>query len=147
VLIQTGTLELPHTLVFFCREEDGSLCHGGVMPLIYGESQAFCFGGSHSQLDQAVTCLNCHLSADLTHRIARILDLFCRLPSEKNKSSFGNWTENSSYSTEIMLGSRMVYIGHMKRNREQLDGPKCSNYAYVRGSTLGPERVKSSHWW
>jgi hypothetical protein len=45
VLIQTGTLELPHTLVFLCREEDGSLCHGGMMPLIYDESQAFCLVG------------------------------------------------------------------------------------------------------
>ena len=53
----------------------------------------FLLGGSHRQLDQAVTCLTCHLSADLTHGIARILDLFGRLSSEKNTSSFGNWTE------------------------------------------------------
>jgi len=104
-------------------------------------------GGSHSQLDQAVIWLTCHWSADLTHRIARILDLFCRLPSEKNTPLFGNWTGYSSCSTEIVLGSRMVYIGHMKHNREQLDGPMCSTYAYVRGCILGPERVKSSHWW
>jgi hypothetical protein len=45
VLIQTGTLELPPTLVFLCREEDESLCHGGVVPLIYGGSQAFCLVG------------------------------------------------------------------------------------------------------
>jgi hypothetical protein len=80
----------------------------------------FLLGGSHCRLDQAVACPACHLSADLTHRIARILGLFGRLPSEKN-------TEYSSCSTEIVLGSRMVYVGHVKHNREQVDGLMCNN--------------------